>query len=140
MDQFDLLPERDYRWAFSLGHAESIRGVASGQLEAAPVASDIFDRMAAAGEVDADAVQVVYESELFPPASLGYAYDLAPEIRETIAKTLLEFDWSGTGIESEYGASGPTKFVPVSFKDDWANIRRVDEAVRKAREADPVDP
>jgi len=134
MDEYQLVPERDYRWSFSLGHSESIRGVASGQYTAAPVASDYFERLVAAGEVDPADVKVIYESELFPPAALGYAYNLAPDMREAIAKTLLEFDWSGTRIEGEFGAGGPTTFVPVNFKDDWANIRRVDKAIRKARQ------
>lgn len=136
MDDYDLLPERDYDWRFLMkDHERSILGVASGDLQAAPVASDIFERMAANGEVDAEKIKVVYESERFPPAALGFAYNLKPEMRDAIKEVLLGFEWAGSSIEGKYGGADAEKFVPVNFKDDWANIRRIDDAVKKARQA-----
>ncbi|MEM8865733.1 MAG: PhnD/SsuA/transferrin family substrate-binding protein, partial [Planctomycetota bacterium] len=49
MNKYQLLPESGYGWSFSLGHDASILGVAAGEIEAAPVASDIFQRMVDAG-------------------------------------------------------------------------------------------
>jgi phosphonate transport system substrate-binding protein len=128
----DMQPDRDYAWGFSLGHEESIKGVAAKELEAAPVASDILARMVERGEIDANAVRSIYESERFPPATIGIAYNLTPELRDAIRGALLGFDLTGTGLEGEFGADA-TKLVPVNFKNDWANTRRIDELIAQAR-------
>ena len=38
------------------------------------------------------------------------------------------FKFAGTGMES-YAKVGQTRFVPVSYKKDWANVREVDAAL-----------
>ena len=52
MDEFKLMPDRDYQWGFSQAHEDSIKGVAAKEMEVAPVASDILERMVAKNEVD----------------------------------------------------------------------------------------
>lgn len=133
MNEYQLLPERDYQWGFSMGHDASILGVAAGEIEAAPVASDIFERMAADGEVDASQVRIIGESERFPPAAIGFAFNLPAAWRESIRETLLSFPWAGSSLEGKVGGPQNTKFIAVNYKDDWANVRRIEEAVRKAR-------
>lgn len=132
MDQHDMLPERDYKYGFSMGHDTSVEELASGKTDAAPVASDLFARMVANG-FDASKVRVLYQSERFPPVALGYAYNLAPGIRDSVTKLLTEFDWAGTPLMNEYGTSEVDEFVAVNYKDDWANIRRIDDVIEKAR-------
>jgi phosphonate transport system substrate-binding protein len=132
LDQHKLLPERDYDWGFSQGHENSVKQVAAKEFEVAPVASDILARMVEKGEVDADSFRSIHESERFPPATIGVAYNLKPELQEQIKTTLLEFDWKGTGLEKEFGPEA-TKFVPVNYKNDWANIRRIDQVIAQAR-------
>jgi phosphonate transport system substrate-binding protein len=129
MKDHDLQPDRDYAWGFSYGHETSIRGVAEEEqgFDAAAVASDILERMIAAGDVPEDAVRIIYESDPYPPGVLGMAYNLTPELREAVRDTLLEFDWSGTGLEKEFGGSGAVKFAAVSYKDDWAPVREIRE-------------
>jgi phosphonate transport system substrate-binding protein len=131
MDQYKMIPERDYQWGFSQDHRDSVKNVASKEFDVAPVASDVLARMVEKGEVDKDAYRSIHESERFPPATIGVAYNLKPELRDAIKATLLEFNWDGTGLEK----LGPdyAKFVPVNYKDDWANIRRIDQAIAKAR-------
>lgn len=133
MDKYQLLPERDYEWAFSMGHDTSIRGVAAGEIVAAPIASDILDRMTSAGLIDSETFNVIYESERFPPAALGMVYNLPQEVREKIRTTMVEFNWRDSSVAASYQTDSVTQFVPVNYKDDWANIRRVDAAVKKAR-------
>jgi phosphonate transport system substrate-binding protein len=128
-----LLPERDYTWGFSLGHEDSIKRVAAKELEVVPVASDILARMIENKEVDPAAFVSIYKSERFPPATIGYAYNLSPELRDGIRETLLKFEWKGTGLEKQFGPEGKEKFVPVSYKDDWANARRIDQVIAEAR-------
>jgi phosphonate transport system substrate-binding protein len=131
MNEFGLRPERDYEWGFSLGHEESIGGVAAGKYEAAPIASDVLQRMIERGELEATAVRQVYESDRFPPATVGYIYNLTSDIRDAIGETLLGFDWEGTGLTNEFGDGG--KFVAVTYKDDWAGTREIDETFANVR-------
>ena len=42
------------------------------------------ERMIDAGEVEEDAVTVLYESERFPPVTIGHAHNLAPELRAAL--------------------------------------------------------
>jgi len=132
MNNFDLMPERDYRWGLSLGHDESINLVVNKDTDVAPVASDMLARAIEKGEVDPKSIRAIYESERFPPATIGYVYNLTPELQTAIRETLLGFDWKGTGLETEFGAEA-VKFVPVSYKDDWANSRRIDQVMAQAR-------
>jgi phosphonate transport system substrate-binding protein len=134
MQEKNLEPERDYQWRYTYGHAGSIDAVLDGDVDAAPIASDVLARMVAKSDVKKDEIRSIYESEQFPPAAFGYAYNLTPEIKEAIKAALVEFKWEGTKIATDFGADGTTKFVPVSYKDDWANIRRVDLAASNARE------
>jgi phosphonate transport system substrate-binding protein len=132
-EKYNLLPERDYQWGFSLGHADSIKGVAKKEFEVVTVASDILAGMVEKKEVDPAAFVSIYKSERFPPATIGYAYNLTPELRDGIRETLLKFDWKGTGLEKQFGPAGQEKFVPVSYKDDWANTRRIDQVIAELR-------
>jgi len=70
----------------------------------------------------------------FGRADGGYGCNLSPELREAIREALLGLPWSGTKLEKEFGGDAATKFVAITYKDDWANIRRVDEAAANARE------
>lgn len=131
-DQQDMRPDRDYTWGFSLDHEESIKGVAAKEFEAASVASDILERMVEKGDVDPNAIRTIYESERFPPATIGYVYNLTPELSTAIRDALLGFSVTGTDLEGEFGADA-TKLVPVDYKNDWANARRIDQLAMQAR-------
>jgi phosphonate transport system substrate-binding protein len=125
MKKHDLQPERDYKWGFSYGHDKSIEGIAAKRFEAAAVASDILAQMVADGKVAEDSIRVIYESEPYPPAVVGYAYNLTPELCDGIEQTLLEFDWKGSGLEKKYGPAGSVKFAAVNFKNDWTPVRDI---------------
>ncbi len=125
---------RDYSWRFSTGHFDSIKGIANGDYEVGPVSREMLIRAVSKGDVDREKLRIVYESERFPPATLGYVYNLSPDLAAKITKAFLDFDWSGTGLEKQFAGSGATKFVPVSYKNDFALIRRNADAVQ-----DPTD-
>ena len=36
-------------------------------------------------------------------------------------------------LQQELGTMGVTRFVPVNYKNDWANIRRIDQSIDRAR-------
>ncbi len=132
MNEHDLLPERDYKWGFTFSHEQSVKGLVAGDHDAAPVASDILDRLIADGEVAEEALAVAYESERFPPATIGYAHNLTAELREKIEATLVAFELDNNSVAAKYTSAGAEKLVPVNYKDDWANIRRINEAVDSA--------
>ncbi|MGI9429588.1 MAG: phosphate/phosphite/phosphonate ABC transporter substrate-binding protein [Bythopirellula sp.] len=127
-----LQPERDYSWYYSYSHNNSIDAVVSGKADAAPVASDILTRTTAKEEVPADALRVIYESERFPPVAFGCAYNLSAQLRDSIQAALLDLDWTGTKLAEEMSPGETKKFLPIVYKDDWANIRRVDQAASNA--------
>jgi phosphonate transport system substrate-binding protein len=128
----ELQPDRDYTWGFSASHEDSIKGVAAKEFEAAPVASDILQRMIEQGDVDENAIRTVFESERFPPATIGYVYNLTPELRTAIRETLVGFNLVGTGLEGQLGADA-TKLVAIDYKNDWANARRIDQLIAQAK-------
>jgi phosphonate transport system substrate-binding protein len=132
-DEVGYLPDRDYTWAFSTSHEDSIRGVANGTIEAAPVASDILQRMIDEGEIDADTIRIVYESERFPPATIGYVYNLTPEIRTAIRDSLVGLSIADTGLAGRFGSADSTKLVAIDYKNDWANARKIEQLVAQAR-------
>jgi phosphonate transport system substrate-binding protein len=137
-EKYNLLPERDYTFGFSQGHKTSIKALADKEkgFDVAPVASDVLAGMIDSKEIDPASVVSIYKSERFPPATIGYAYNLPPELRDGIRETFLKFDWKGTGLEKEKKfAAGSTKFVPVNYKDDWANTRRIDQVIAEARKS-----
>lgn len=130
-DDAGLLPEQDYEWSFSLSHESSVHDVLSGAADVAPVASDILAKMVEQGDVDESQYRVIYKSEAFPPAVIGCAHNLPAGMIEQIRSTLIGLDWDGTGLEEQFGPMGAAKFVEVNYKNDWANIRRIDDAVRR---------
>jgi phosphonate transport system substrate-binding protein len=132
LNEQGMQPDRDFEWGFSTDHKVSIKGVASKLYEAAPVASDILQTMEENGEVDSKAIRKIYESKPFPPATLGYVYNLSPELRTAIRETLVGFKLKGTSLEGKMGADA-TKLVPVDYKKDWASAREIDKLAAQAR-------
>jgi phosphonate transport system substrate-binding protein len=135
MDSYGMLPERDYRWSFSLDHDKSIQLVATRETDAAAIASDVLARMIGTGKIEADSIRTIYESERFPPATIGIPHNLTPELADAIRQELLDFNWKETPLEREFEPTGATRFVPVNYKDDWANIRRIEQSLDRARKA-----
>jgi phosphonate transport system substrate-binding protein len=133
-----LLPERDYPYSLSTSHDLSIADIASGDADAAPVASDLLQKAEADGKISKDQYRKIHESEKFPPFAIGYAYNLSPELAEKVRAALLEFPWTGTGLEKQFAATGATKFVPLSYKTDFAVVRQIDETLANGVKAAAV--
>jgi phosphonate transport system substrate-binding protein len=124
-----LLPQKDYIIRYSSGHHYSIAAVASRKSAAAAVASDVLQREIGSGQVSAGQIRIIYRSENFPNAALGYVYNLKPELAEKVKQALLDFEWKGTSLEKFFAPSGQTRFLPVSFKNDFALARRIDDEI-----------
>ncbi len=117
-----IVPDKDYTVVYSGKHDQSILGVAHGDYDAAPVASDVFKRMAAAGRINADDFRVVFTSPKFPTSSFGYASDLNPELAKQIEDAFYAYRFTPAMKETFGGAD---RFYPVTYMEDWAVIRNI---------------
>jgi len=121
-----VTPDQDYEVSYSGSHDQSMLGVVAGDYDAAPVASEVVDRMAERGLYDPEGVRIVWESDPFPTTSYGMAHDLAPELKEKIKEAFFSFDFAGTALGEEF--TGVSKFIPITYKDQWAVIRQIQKA------------
>jgi phosphonate transport system substrate-binding protein len=117
-----ITPGTDYKPVFSGKHDQSILGVASGDYDAAAVASDVFDRMVDRGVIKASDFRIIYRSENFPTQSFAYAHDLAPAFRDKMTKCFYDFRFTD---EMKKAFAGNDRFVPISYQKDYAIVRDV---------------
>ena len=117
------MPDQDYEVIYSGSHDQSMLGVVAGDYDAAPVASEVVDRMAERGLYDPEEVRIVWESDPFPTTSFNYAHDLDPALVEKIKEAFFSFDFKGNKLGEEF--EGVSKFVPITYKDQWAVIRQI---------------
>lgn len=116
-------PDKDYEVVYSGSHDQSMLGVVAGDYDAAPVASEVVDRMAERGLYDPADVRKIWESDPFPTTSFTMAHNLDPELAEKVKEAFFSFDFAGTALGEEF--EGVSKFVPITYKDQWAVIRQI---------------
>lgn len=119
-----LKPDEDYRPLMSGGHDKSTLGVASGDYDMAPVASDVFYRMVERGTVRREDFRVIYESPLFPTSSFAYAYDLKPDLITKIRECFFAYRFTPEMIKE---FDGYDRFFPITYKEHWAVVRDIAE-------------
>jgi len=117
-----LVPDKDYKVLYSGKHDNSVMGVNSGDYDAAPVASDVFKRMAARGQVKEDDFRVIWKSQTFPTSSFAYAHDLEPRLRDTMLKCFYDYRFPA---EMQKAFGGADRFFPITYQKDWAIVREV---------------
>lgn len=118
-----VVPDEDYEVIYSGSHDQSMLGVVAGDYDAAPVASEVVDRMAERGLYDPADVRKIWESDPFPTTSFTLAHDLDPDLAEKIKNAFFSFDFAGTTLGDEF--EGVSKFIPITYKDQWAVIREI---------------
>ncbi len=116
-------PDKDYEVTYSGSHDQSMLGVVAGDYDAAPVASEVVERMAERGLYDPKDVRMVWESDPFPTTSFTVAHNLDPQLSEKIKEAFFTFEFSGTKLGEEF--AGVSKFIPITYKDQWAVIRQI---------------
>ncbi len=121
-----VVPGEDYEVTYSGSHDQSMLGVVAGDYDAAPVASEVVERMAERGLYDPGEVRMIWESDPFPTTSYTYAHDLAPELKESIEEAFFSFEFEGTELGEEF--QGVSKFIPITYEDQWAVIRQIQKA------------
>ena len=118
------MPDKDYKILFSGGHGQSVKGVESGDYDAAPVASDVFNRMVGRGEIKLDDFRIIYTSALFPTSSFAYAHDLHPDLVKTLTKCFYDYRFPAE-MQKTFG--GADRFFPITYQKDWAVVRKIAE-------------
>jgi len=125
---FGMEPGRDFEPAFSGKHDNSILGVANKDYAAASIANSVRKRMIARDVIKEDQVRIIYTSQTFPTTGYGVAHNLTPALQDKIKEAFRTFKWEGSSLQAEFEKSGEAQFVPITFKDDWAVIRKIDDA------------
>ncbi len=125
---YDMIPGRDFEPLFSGKHDNSVLGVANKDYLAASVANSVMARMISRDVITADQVVSIYKSQTFPTTGYGVAHNLTPELQAKIQDAFFSFDWEGSSLQEEFKRNGEDQFIPITFKDNWAVIRKIDEA------------
>lgn len=128
MADYQMAAGDDFEPVFSGKHDNSILGVANKDYPAAAVANSVLNRMLSRDVVKADQIKSIYKSETFPTTSYGVAHNLNEELQMKIQEAFETFEWEGTALQEEFSKSGEAQFVPITFKEEWAVIRKIDEA------------
>jgi phosphonate transport system substrate-binding protein len=123
--ELGLTPEKDYKVVFSGKHERSITGVQLGLYDAAAVASDVYDRMIARGEIKRNQFRVVYESEPFPPDPFTLSHQLAPALAAQVRKCFMDFKFPDLMTRQ---LEGNDRFFPLSYERDWRLVRLIAKA------------
>lgn len=119
-----LKPNEDYKPIYSGGHDKTTLGVAAGDYDGGPVASDVFNRMVDRGTVKKEDFRIIYKSEVFPTSSFAYAHDLKPELAEKIKQCFYDFRFPPE-MQKEF--NGDDRFFPITYQKEWAVVRNVAE-------------
>jgi phosphonate transport system substrate-binding protein len=129
--QFGMEAGKDFEPVFSGKHDNSIIGVANKDYPAAAIANSVMKRMIARGVIKPEQVVTIYKSQTFPTTGYGYVYNLKPELAEKVKQAFFSFDWEGTALQKEFKSAQPPqeKFIPITFKDTWAVVRQIDDAM-----------
>jgi phosphonate transport system substrate-binding protein len=126
LPELGITPDEDYEVVYSGSHDQSMLGVVAQDYDAAPVASEVVERMAARGLYDEEDVRLIFESDRFPTTSYNYAYNLHPDLVEKIEEAFFSFDFVGTELGEEF--EGVEKFIPINYQDNWKVIRTIQAA------------
>jgi phosphonate transport system substrate-binding protein len=124
-----LTPDKDYKILFSGKHDQSVMGVNSGDYDGAAVASDVFERMAARGQIKEGDFRVIYRSAKFPTSSFAIAHDLEPSLSKKIVDCFYGYRFPA---EMQKAFAGADRFFPITFQKDWAVVRQVAEGAGQA--------
>ncbi|RTR04525.1 phosphate/phosphite/phosphonate ABC transporter substrate-binding protein [Halomonas nitroreducens] len=124
--ELGIVPGEDYEVVYSGSHDQSMLGVVAQDYDAAPVASEVVERMAARGLYDPDDVKLLYESDSFPTTSYTYAHNLHPDLVDKIEEAFFSFEFAGTELGEEF--EGVEKFIPINYQDQWKVIRTIQKA------------
>jgi phosphonate transport system substrate-binding protein len=130
--EFSLVADRDFKASFSGKHDNSIRGVASGEYEAAAIANSVLERMIGRRSVDPTAIRSIYRSHTFPTTGYGHVHNLQPQLAKKIREAFASFVWEGSALAQEFRPW--SRFIPIDHRKDWAIVRQIDAVSEQRRD------
>jgi phosphonate transport system substrate-binding protein len=137
-----LHPDVDYFINFSTSQKLSILGLASGDIEVAALSDDKLQSMLKSGSINASDYRVIYESQVIPRLTIGYIYDLQPELAAKLSSVILNFKNERGAIDE--ATDKPMRFFAIDYKKDFGFVRRIDDSFdprfRKTLKAKPTPP
>jgi phosphonate transport system substrate-binding protein len=153
-----LRPNVDYIVTWSMGQKRSIMGVIKNEYDAAAVSDDKLQSLLSDGDIQKSQFKIIYQSEVIPRTTIGWFYNLKPELADTIRGAILGFKPEGTAVAAADSDSADSDkspsamhFIPIDYKKDFAFVRTIDasfdprlDAKTKAKEteaaATPTNP
>jgi phosphonate transport system substrate-binding protein len=127
-----LRPEVDYYITWSMGQKQSIKGIARKEYEAAAVSSDRLQRMLATGSISQDQFRVIYESQVVPRTTIGWFYNLKPDLAEKVKEAILDFQATTqpdqTAAADSESSDSANHFVPINYRGDFDLVRMIDDS------------
>jgi phosphonate transport system substrate-binding protein len=126
MQEAALRPNVDYLVNFSLGQKKSIKGLVKNEFQATALSDDKVQSLLDDGKLEPTAYRTIYQSQVIPRLTIGYVYNLKPQLAAEIKQEVIDFDNAG-GTPDEDGGK-PMRFAPVDYKKDFEFVRKVDDA------------
>jgi phosphonate transport system substrate-binding protein len=128
--KFGFEAPRDYTAVFAGRHENSVLGVASRDYDAAAIANEVMHRMMARGVVKKEQIVTVYRSDRFPTAGFGLAHNLDPKLAGKVRDAFFSFQWTDSALLKEFAPLAVSRFMPITYRDDWALVRQVDAELK----------
>jgi len=126
-----LRPNVDYIVTWSMGQKRSIMGVIKNQYDSAAVSDDKVQSLLSSGDIQKSQFKIIYQSEVIPRTTIGWFYNLKPELADKIRAAIMGFRPAGTaaeGSDSEDSDKSPSAmhFIPIDYKKDFELVRTID--------------
>lgn len=108
-EEADIDPDQDLaEITYAGGHDAAALAAENGDVDAAPIASTIYDNMVEEGALDEDELQIIHESEPIPNSPISVRGDLPPEVKEEVQDVFLDMTTEELG-ELREGIVGYTE-------------------------------
>lgn len=134
-----LRPNVDYMITWSTGQKKSINGVVNKKFEAAAVSDDKLQGLLKRGQVSTSDYQVIYTSEVIPRTTIGWFYNLNPQLAAKVRSAILSYRTDKkaakadaasepAGDDSGDSTSKSLHFIPVDYKKDFKLVREINDS------------
>jgi phosphonate transport system substrate-binding protein len=126
LQESSLRPDIDYTVSFSGGQKKSVLGLAGGEFEAAALSDDKVQSLLKSGRIKQSDYRIVYQSQVIPRFTIGYVYNLQPQLAAKVSQAILDFK-NEAGPVGELSGK-PLHFVAANYKQDFEFVRKIDES------------
>jgi phosphonate transport system substrate-binding protein len=139
MQNENLRPDVDYFITWTMGQTRSIKGITDDhEYAAAAVSDDKLKSLVDSGEVTPASYRLVYQSDVIPRTTIGWFYNLKPQLAEQIRSVILSTKAvaevpatapAGEAITAAAAddAGKPMHFIPIDYQKDFELVRRIDD-------------